>query len=637
MMARKPMEKGLQNGPGQIRVNAYNVNYVSPSRLEFRETHGVVDDQYFMPMHIARFRERQPLGWGDTFFGKDAIRAPFAIRCKPLSDGEAEDMINHSKAECADNQPGDAMRTYAELRRRQRAAEATDEVADRLIEDNEPIFHVYMSTILRSQEKEGLGVLRSQFENRAYAGGNRARKAFADTEGAFWAASPFIAEDEFASRCMAFPMMSSTLGYLLPTSTPGLDHGHGITLGQDRYGGLVRIDVETNTEDRPNSNIFIAAESGSGKSTLAKDVILQERALYGAKVIVLGDPESEFGYFCMATGGSLSRVGRDCNISPFEPRNIGTADDADDDGSLASDLEVLAAREAALDEYVLASTIPFLKTFLQMAFKGITDDLLDYLDIALEALYADHGIMVETTFREYYAGPMTYPNMRELYEKFESLGRDYRAAAEPFGRLALAVRSAAVGHNSHMWNTRTDFDSTADFIVLDTQGLSEDPGIKQAQYYNLITWAWSQVRAQRFSGQYVRLVADEIHTVMNRNSPDAANQIGNIAKRIRKYGGGLMCITQMITELMDPEIANAGRAVIYNSAYKFFGRSSGPDAGGNLYEIQKLLSLPDDIALKLTGARKRQFVMAAGSQKIWLDVFELEKWELDMFGKGGGK
>ncbi len=145
---------------------------------------------------------------------------------------------------------------------------------------------------------------------------------------------------------MAFPMMSSTLGYLLPTSTPGLDHGHGITLGQDRYGGLVRIDVETNTEDCPNSNIFIAAESGSGKSTLAKDVILQERALYGAKVIVLGDPESEFGYFCMATGGSLSRVGRDCNISPFEPRNIGTADDAADDGSLASDLEVLAARES---------------------------------------------------------------------------------------------------------------------------------------------------------------------------------------------------------------------------------------------------------------------------------------------------
>ena len=124
---------------------------------------------------------------------------------------------------------------------------------------------------------------------------------------------------------------------------------------------------------------------------------------------------------------------------------------------------------------------------------------------------------------------------------------------------------------------------------------------------------------------------------MNRNSPDAANQIGNIAKRIRKYGGGLMCITQMITELMDPEIASAGRAVIYNSAYKFFGRSSGPDAGGNLYEIQKLLSLPDDIALKLTAARKRQFVMAAGSQKIWLVVFELEKWELDMFGKGGGK
>ena len=374
---------------------------------------------------------------------------------------------------------------------------------------------------------------------------------------------------------MAFPMMSSTLGYLLPTSTPGLDHGHGITLGQDRYGGLVRIDVETNTEDCPNSNIFIAAESGSGKSTLAKDVILQERALYGAKVIVLGDPESEFGYFCMATGGSRCRAwaatatsrrsSRATSARPTTPPTTAR--------SRATSRCWPRARPRSTNTCSRRRSRSS-RPSCRWHSKGITDDLLDYLDIALEALYADHGIMVETTFREYYAGPMTYPNMRELYRSSS------RSAGTTGPRPSRSGASRWPCDPRPPGTTRTCGTPARTSTPRRTSSCSTPRGypktrdqagaILQPHHLGLVAGARAALL-----GQYVRLVADEIHTVMNRNSPDAANQIGNIAKRIRKYGGGLMCITQMITELMDPEIASAGRAVIYNSAYKFFGRSSG--------------------------------------------------------------
>ena len=98
-------------------------------------------------------------------------------------------MINHSKAEFADNQPGDAMRTYAELRRRQRAAEATDEVADRLIGTTSP-FSTYTCRPYSARRGKGGAWACCARSSRTgpMPGGNRARKAFADTEGAFWAA-----------------------------------------------------------------------------------------------------------------------------------------------------------------------------------------------------------------------------------------------------------------------------------------------------------------------------------------------------------------------------------------------------------------------------------------------------------------
>lgn len=630
-MARKKIEE--QQKRKGVKTNPYLVNAIAPMRLEFYAPHGVTDDVYFKIVNITSFADSQPLGWGDEFIALKEIKAPVAITCYPADASEVFASVNRTINE-AESGIGFGWQTYADIQQKAIEAEYAAEITNMMLRENTKMFNCNVYVILRSEEKEGLHGARS------YLNSNQTRNVLkpllSNTEASFFAASPLFMDDEFAAEAVASPMPAVTLAWMRFLDAAGIDDLEGVLIGSDNKGGVVRLNLQRHTRLRPNSNILIIGETGSGKSSLAKHIILTEHLLYDTRVIVLSDPEGEYATIARAVGGDVSRIGRDCNISPFEPRCIGALDSEDED-----DEEIAEAVSRARAEYVLATTVPFVKSFLELAFAGVTSDLLDLLDVALELLYLDYGITTETTFEQYYAGDQDYPVMRDLYDKLNELAGlhgEYEQFSEKFGRLALAIRAAAIGHDSHMWNTKTQFGSQTGFTVIDTQGLSSDDRLKRAQYYNLITWAWSQVRAQRFSGKHIRIVADELHTLMNKDCVDAAYQIKNIVQRIRKYDGGIMCITPMISDLMAGSIRDAGQSVAYNSAYKFFGKSSGVDKGGNLYEIQALLQLEDEVRDKLAEADRGKFIIAVGTEeKSWVNVDAIQAWEFELFGHGGGR
>ena len=255
---------------------------------------------------------------------------------------------------------------------------------------------------------------------------------------------------------------------------------------------------------------------------------------------------------------------------------------------------------------------------------------------ALESLYGDYGIYPETTFADYRRRGLSYPIMVELYDKLLDMAEALPDFSAEFERLALTIRPAAIGRDRALWNSRTSFSPSTDFIVIDTQGLSADKDIMRAQYYNILTWTWSECKSGRFSDQYLRIVCDELHTIMNKQSLEAAYQIKNIVQRIRKYGGGMMCITPQVIDMMDESIESAGRSVVYNSAYRFFGKATDDAPGGNLWHVKQLLGIPDEVAAKLASARRGRMIVQAGAEKSWVNV-TLKDWELEMFGKGGGK
>ena len=57
----------------------------------------------------------------------------------------------------------------------------------------------------------------------------------------------------------------------------------------------------------------------------------------------------------------------------------------------------------------------------------------------------------------------------------------------------------------------------------------------------------------------------------------------------------------------------------------------------NLYSVPVSTAMSDaEVAAKLASARRGKMIVKAGAEKSWVNV-TLKDWELEMFGKGGGK
>lgn len=634
-MARKhDSEQERKQRAERIEANPYAVNAVSPSRLEFREPWALTEDTLVAPMCMTKYATWQRLGWISSCLTGGDLKAPVCIRCRPYPASKLADQINHTIAK-SEFQIGENMMSPTALKQKRIDREHAEEMADMLLQENARIFLTTVYVLPRGGDADELSRMREYMDDMVYkATGNHLAKQFANTEDAFFGASPAMSPDPWSERAYAQPMPAVTIARGLPFEQPGIDDMEGIPIGTDEKGGYIRLNLELHTEERPNGNIFIEGETGSGKSTLGKHIVALEHLLWGTKVIVLNDPEGEYGEMALRLGGEVSQVNKGIMFSPFEPRNIGAA--GDDDGDAGG--ERAAAVDAARREYVLASTIPFLKTFFQIAFPSIDGRLADTLDYVLELTYADYGYTTDTTFAEYYDRKLSYPVMRDVYDKLAQVGDRYPAYKDDCDRLRLAIRPAAIGHDKHMWNQRTSFKSHTDFTVIDTRGLSEDEHIMAAQKYNILTWGWSQVRAQRFGSKYIRLVFDEVHTLVNAKSVDASLQVRNIVQRIRKYGGGVMFMTQMVSDLLAPEIETYGRSIVGNCCYKFFGMNSDTEEGGNLHAVQNLLNLTDEARDKLGEAPRGRFIVGVGKrEKSWVSVDAIDDWEFELFGQGGGK
>lgn len=612
-------------------ANRYLVNAVAPSRLEFGEDAGIVDDTYFKMFVMDDFRDEQELDWGSSFIGLPGLSSPVSIVCSPASGRALEEQTNRSATEAQFAELG-ANNTLAEEIKLRQEQEHAVKIASMIARQNEKMVEARIYVAVRSGDRESMPSKEDYLRRALYPTGNNVRTILSNQHRMFFAASPFVCDDPVSREQVAVPMPAATVAWAMPWKQSGMADATGVDIGDDGEGGLVRLDVEHHTPTRTSSNGLIVGGSGAGKSALLKHLALGEHLLWGSKIIWI-DPDAEavafvrrLGYPVVSLGGASASL-----ISPFEPRNIGYMDDEVEDAAAASSSEErAAAAKAAAAELVLASTIPFVKTFLRMAF-ALPSDLLDYLEIALERAYARYGIGADMTFAEYHAGPQRYPVMKDLYEELRAL-EEGGVHADRFGRLALAVRSAAVGINAHLWNGRTSIDASADIVLIDTQGVSADDDLKRAEYYNILSWCWSQIRAQRYGDRYVRLIGDELHTIVNRQCVDAAMMVKSIVQRARKYGAGFFGSTPQIADLMAAEIEDIGKSLIQNATYRFYGRS----VDANLEAIVKTEGFADNVKEALMTAERGRFVACAGVRdKSWVDV-RIPEWELELFGAGGG-
>jgi len=355
---------------------------------------------------------------------------------------------------------------------------------------------------------------------------------------------------------------SSTVAGVFPFVLSSVMDKQGVLLGSHSNFPVI-VDFFKRDSERVNSNMVIMGKSGSGKSYATK-TILTGLAAENCKIFIL-DPENEYQILAHNLGGRLIDVGTATQgrINPF---HIITTLDADEEGATG-----------AVDNF--AVHLQFLEEFFRVVLVGIESAALEYLNNLIIELYGRKGIDSSTDFSK--LEPKDYPIFDDLNslidEKLSQAKIDYDVSNLRILKNFIS-KFATGGRNSNLWNGESTLTVKENFTVFNFQSLlaNKNGVIANAQMLLVLKWLDNEIIKNREfnlkhdTNRKIIVTIDEAHVFIDPKYPIALDFMYQLAKRIRKYNGMQIVITQNIKDFVGTdEIVRKSTAIINACQYSF--------------------------------------------------------------------
>ena len=408
-------------------------------------------------------------------------------------------------------------------------------------------------------------------------------------------------------------MPSNTVAGMFPWIYASVSDEGGIRLGS-HDGVPVFINFFRRDSERINSNMVIIGKSGSGKSYGTKS-ILTNMASEDAKIFIL-DPENEYTELAHNLHGKVINVGN-ANYGRLNPFHVITSLDDDETGT-----------ESAGGSF--STHLQFLEEFFRQILPDTDREALEYLNTLVERLYADFNITMETDLSR--LRPEDYPIFDDLYdlvlEEFQQTSNQYLRSMLHTLMNNIAKFSKG-GRNANIWNGPSTITTEENFSVFNFQSLlsNRNTTIANAQMLLVLKYVDNEIIKNRdYNRKYglarkVVVVIDEAHVFIDTKFPVALDFMFQLAKRIRKYNGMQIVITQNIKDFVgSEEIARKSTAIINACQYSFiFGLAPNDmddlcklyeKAGGiNEIEQEQIITAPRGMAFAIMSPTSRSSFM----------------------------
>ena len=410
-------------------------------------------------------------------------------------------------------------------------------------------------------------------------------------------------------------IQSNSVAAAFPYVYKSLCDDGGIYVGQS--GGIpVFINFFQRDRERVNSNTVIIGKSGSGKSYATK-TILAQLAAENSKIFIL-DPENEYSKLAQNMNGKIIDVGSATQgrLNPFHIITNLSDEEGDDEESAATSF---------------TTHLQFLEEFYRQILPGIDSDALEYLNNITIRMYETKGIDDTTDLST--LAPEDFPTFDDLYDKILN---DFQLTQGEYSKSNLRVllnyisKFATGGRNSALWNGAASISTNENFIVFNFQSLlaNKNNTIANAQMLLVLKWLDNEIIKNRdYNIKYnasrkIVVVIDEAHVFIDSKYPIALDFMYQLAKRIRKYNGMQMVITQNIKDFVGTEeLARKSTAIINASQYSFIFPLAPNDMQDlcTLYEKAGAIneSEQEDI---VNNGRGRAFVITSPSERTCVDI-----------------
>ena len=229
--------------------------------------------------------------------------------------------------------------------------------------------------------------------------------------------------------------------------------------------------------------------------------------------------------------------------------------------------------------------------------------------------------------------PEDFPIFQDVYEFIKEL---YDKTKDEFYKSNLRIiitylnKFVEGGRNSILWNGYSSISTEENFVVFNFQTLLANKNNDIANAQMLLTLRWLDneiVKNKDYNFKYntnrrIVVAIDEAHVFIDPKKDIALDFMYNLAKRIRKYNGMQIVITQNLKDFVGtPEIARKSTAIINASQYSFIFSLAPHDINDlvELYEKAGRINESEQDAI-VSAPRGRAFVITSPYSRTNVDV-----------------
>ncbi|MBR4003330.1 MAG: ATP-binding protein [Clostridia bacterium] len=577
-------------------------NWSMPESIVFKTQKTVINKQAYRSFVLTDYPLQVPNAWGAHFFMIGGTNVVMNI--KQQQKGPAERKIDRAIVEM-EAKMANTLKSSKKLEQ-QTQLKTMKELLATLKSNNEQLFEMNTHILCEEGSKKEVRALLRQ-------NGYKFSEMFGRQVDAFVSRN-MSALDTVKNSLRDIP--TTTLASVFPFISGALQDEKGFYIGYNEYP--VFVNFFKRDRERANSNVMIIGKSGGGKSYATK-TLLTNLACDNSKVFVL-DPEDEYTPLSYNMKGKVMDVGSSMS-GRFNPFHIFTTLQSDEGGED--------------DSYSVH--LQFLEEFLSIILPGMPAEAFELLNAIVIEAYKEKGINSQTPLTKLKA--TDFPIFDDIYRLAQN--RLKNAQDEYFRNNIQSVityisKFATGGRNSNLWNGPTSIETKENFFTFNFRSLLANRNSLVANAQMLLVFKYLDneiIKNKDFNDKYsanrhIIVVVDEAHVFINPQRPIALEFMAQMAKRIRKYGGMQIVITQNIKDFVgSPEIARQSTAIINACQYSFiFGLAPNDitdlielyrNAGGiNQEEQDSIVTASVGQCFLITGALSRTSVKIEANEAV---------------------
>ncbi|HUY97526.1 MAG TPA: DUF87 domain-containing protein [Verrucomicrobiae bacterium] len=509
--------------------------WLAPAHMRVRADHLVVNDGYCRSLVVTGYPRTVRMGWLGPLLGGLGHPMRIALHIRPLPKAVVLGHLRRKIRGFETTAVVDGLQgRRTDSGTRTVLADAT-RLEEQVLLDEERLFHLEVDATVSAPTLGELGERCTALTARlAELGCHASWLRHRQVDG--WRATLPLGASPLG---WVRDLPSSALATTFPFLRNGLPTSNGVLLGTNLLeSGLVFVDPFA--PSHPNANAILVGTSGAGKSYTAK-LLLAKCAAEGVHVRCI-DPADEYRAVTTGLGGEYLTIGlgSPTRLNPLDLHGVPGTD------------------PVAIQRDKVAQLLPILTLLVgRPAGDGSSPVLrpgeVAALEAALLHLYARAGIPGATQDVD----PRAQPRLQDLSGRLEATG--------PRG-LAARLRRYTEGAYGSLLDQPTTVRLDAPIVTFGVRSLAAYGDTLLPAVIAMLL-GHLQGELHRCPGPRRLLVVDEAEVLL-RHRPSAVALEG-MSRRVRKYGAGLLVISQVVEDLLD---SPSGNVIMRNSHLKLLLR-----------------------------------------------------------------